>query len=128
MILGNKNKILSITFATIWISVSEFFRNEFLCKSIWLDHFSSLGLIFPSKPINGILWGFWSLGLAISIFLISQRLKFLHTFFFIWFVGFVLMWIVTWNLGILPIAILAYAIPLSLFELYLATWIIYKFK
>ena len=43
-----------------------------------------------------------------------------------WFVGFVLMWLVTWNMGVLPVAILPLAIPLSLLESYVATVIVKK--
>ncbi|TGM52328.1 hypothetical protein [Leptospira vanthielii] len=123
-----KTKILPVIYATIWISLSEFFRNEFLFKSIWLDHFSHLGLTFPSEPINGAVWGVWSLLLAVSIFFLSNHLKWIQTFLFSWFVGFVLMWVVTWNLGVLPLAILLYAIPLSIFETYIATLIVFKTK
>jgi hypothetical protein len=41
-------------------------------------------------------------------------------------VGFVLMWLVTGNMGVLPYSILVFAIPLSLLETYLATLIIKK--
>ena len=60
-----KQTILPILLATIWISISEFARNEFLLKSYWKDHYQSLGLVFPSEPINGAAWGLWSLCFAI---------------------------------------------------------------
>ncbi|TGK85949.1 hypothetical protein EHQ23_15140 [Leptospira bourretii] len=123
-----KNKILPIFSATIVISLSEFFRNEILFKSIWLNHYNQLGITFPSEPINGAVWGIWSLGLAFAIFYLSNHLKFKQTFIFSWFIGFVLMWIVIWNLSVLPIGILLYAIPLSILETFLATWVVYKLK
>jgi hypothetical protein len=122
-----KKTILSILLATIWISISEFVRNEYFLKSYWIGHYDTLGLVFPSEPINGAVWGLWSLCFAISIFIISTKFSLLQTTFISWFVGFVLMWIVTWNMNVLPIAILLYAIPLSLLESYLASFIIKKF-
>lgn len=122
-----KKSILSILLATIWISISEFVRNEYFLKSYWIRHYDTLGLVFPSEPINGAVWGLWSLCFAISIFIISTKFSLLQTTFISWFVGFVLMWIVTWNMNVLPIAILLYAIPLSLLESYLASFIIKKF-
>jgi hypothetical protein len=42
--------------------------------------------------------------------------------------GFLLMWVVIGNLGVLPFGILPYALPLSIVEVLGATWIIFKFK
>jgi hypothetical protein len=121
-----KKTVLPILLATIWISISEFVRNEFLLKSYWTEHYESMGLIFPSEPINGAFWGLWSLCFAIAIFIITKKFSILQTTFLSWFVGFVLMWIVVWNMDVLPSGLLVYAIPLSLFESYLASFIIKK--
>ncbi|MDA8956973.1 hypothetical protein N9H31_00320 [bacterium] len=43
-----------------------------------------------------------------------------------WFVGFVLIWIVTGNMSVLPLGILPHAIPFSFLETLLATFIINK--
>ena len=119
-----KKTVLPILLATIWISISEFVRNEFIVKSYWTKHYEKLGLVFPSEPINGAVWGIWSLCFAIAIFLIAKKFKLLQTTFLSWFVGFVLMWIVIWNMGVLPIGILLFAVPLSLLEAFLASLII----
>jgi hypothetical protein len=121
-----KNTVLPIFIATIWISLSEFVRNEILFKSFWTEHYDSLGMVFPSEPLNGIVWGIWSLLFAIAIYIISRRFTFFQTLFISWFVGFVLMWVVVWNLAVLPLGILWFAIPLSLLEAYGATFIIKK--
>lgn len=121
-----KKTLLPILLAGIWISVSEFIRNEFLFKSFWTNHYEALGLIFPSEPINGAVWGIWSLSYAIGIFIIAKRFNLWESFLLSWFLGFVLMWLVTANMGVLPYAILVYAIPLSLLEAFLATYIIKK--
>lgn len=119
-----KRTVLPILLATIWISISEFVRNEFIVKSYWTKHYEKLGLVFPSEPINGAVWGIWSLCFAIAIFLIAKKFTLLQTTFLSWFVGFVLMWIVIWNMSVLPIGILLFAVPLSLLEAFLASLII----
>ncbi len=93
-----KKTILPIFLATVWISISEFARNEFLLKSYWTEHYQSLGLVFPSEPINGAVWGLWSLCFAIGVFIFSL----MQTTLLSWFVAFVLMWISSGNMGVLP--------------------------
>jgi hypothetical protein len=117
---------LPVLLATIWISISEFVRNEFIVKSYWINHYKSIGLIFPSAPINGAVWGIWSLLFAITIFFIAKKFTLLQTTFLSWFIAFVLMWVVIGNLGVLPNGILLFAIPLSLLESFVASYIIKK--
>lgn len=121
-----KRKVLPILLATIWISISEFARNEFLLKSYWTDHYQTLRLVFPSEPINGAVWGVWSLCFAIAVFIIAKKFSLLQTSLLSWFVGFVLMWISSGNMGVLPFGILPFAIPLSYLEAFLASLIIKK--
>jgi len=123
-----KKTILPILIAAIWISISESVRNEFLLKSYWTDHYESLGLIFPSEPINGAIWGLWSLCFAISIYIIAKKYTLIQTTFIAWFVGFVFMWLVIGNMNVLPFGILPFAIPLSILEAFLASLIIKKVK
>ena len=119
-----RNTILPALLATIWISISEFVRNKFLLKSYWTEHYESMGLIFPSEPINGAFWGIWSLCFAIGIYIISQKFSLVQTTLLSWFVGFVLMWLVTGNMNVLPFGILPFAIPLSILEAFGAVFII----
>ena len=121
-----KTIFLPILLATIWISLSEFVRNEHILKSYWTDHYESMGLVFPSEPINGAIWGVWSLLFAVSIYLISRKFGLGQTTLISWLVGFVLMWVVTGNMGVLPFGILYFAVPLSVLEAFLASWIIVK--
>jgi hypothetical protein len=123
-----KETILPVILATIWISVSEFARNEFLAKSFWTKHYQGLGLNFPSAPVNGAIWGVWSLLFAIAIFIISKRFTMIQTTFLSWFVAFVLMWVTIGNLGVLPYGLLWYAVPLSIIESLIATLIIRSFQ
>ncbi len=123
-----KKAIVSILLAAIWISISEFVRNEFVLKSHWVNHFQNLGLTFPSAPINGVMWGLWSLLFAIAIYILSRKFGLIETTALAWFVGFLMMWVVINNLGVLPFAILAYAVPLSILEVLIATLLIRKFS
>jgi hypothetical protein len=120
--------ILPILFATIWISISEFVRNEFLVKSFWIKHYQDLELTFPSKPVNGAMWGIWSLLFAVAIFFIAKKFTMIQTTFLAWFAAFVMMWVVIGNLGVLPYGLLLYAIPLSILESFIATLIIKYFQ
>jgi len=123
-----KKTILPIVVATLWISLSEFVRNEFILKSYWTAHYEKLGMVFPSEPINGAIWGIWSLCFAIAIYFISKKFNLLQTTFLAWFIGFVLMWLVIGNMSVLPYGILPFAIPLSLLEAFVAAWIFNRFS
>jgi len=121
-----RNIILPVLLAAVWISISEFVRNEFLVKSFWTDHYKTLGLIFPSAPVNGALWGLWSLLFAVAVFIIARRFTLVQTTFLSWFVAFVMMWVVIGNLGVLPYGLLLFGIPLSILESFVAALIIKK--
>jgi hypothetical protein len=123
-----KKTVVPILLATIWISISEFVRNEILFKSYWTDHYEKLGNVFPSEPVNGAVWGVWSLLFAVAIFIISKKFNLAQTTLFAWFVGFVLMWVVIGNLGVLPYGLLYIAAPWSLFEALFAAFLIKKFS
>ncbi len=119
-------KIFSVFFAAIWISISEFVRNEFLFKSLWVEHYQKLGWVFPSEPINGMMWGVWSILFAISIFIIIRKFSLIQSCFLAWLMAFVMMWIAIGNLGVLPLGLLIFAIPLSILETFIACFIIKK--
>jgi hypothetical protein len=119
-----RNVALAILSATVWISLSEFVRNQYLVRSFWVQHYQGLGLQFPSDPVNGAVWGLWSVVFAVVIFLLSRKFSLIQTVALSWVIGFLMMWLVIGNLGVLPFGILPYAIPLSLLEAFLATLII----
>jgi hypothetical protein len=119
-----KRHILPIIAATIWISLSEFFRNELLFKHMWLDHYAGLGLEFPSATINNLTWGLWALVLAIGIRLLLTRFAPVQGALLSWVLCFVPMWLALGNLAVLPFVLLPFAIPLSLVEVLVAAAII----
>ncbi|MBD3374823.1 hypothetical protein GF406_07310 [candidate division KSB1 bacterium] len=122
----NKKPVFAIFLATGWIGLSEFVRNELLFKSYWVHHYQSMGIVFPSQPVNNAVWAIWSLLLAIVIYILGQKYTLVHTFLLSWFVGFVLMWVVIGNMGVLPFGILVWAIPWSLLEVFVAAFMIKK--
>ena len=121
-----KKIVLPILVATLWISLSEFVRNEWLLQSYWFNHYNNMGLQFPAEPLNGAIWGLWSICLAIGIYLIAKKFSLWATTVIAWLMAFVLMWLVTGNLGVLPFPILLFAVPLSILEVLLAVLIIKK--
>lgn len=125
MNLQSRN-IIAIILTGIWVNASEFFRNEVLLKTYWIDHYRSLGMTFPSEPLNGMIWVAWGFLFAIAIYIISRKFDLIKTTLISWFMAFVLMWIVTWNLNVLPSAILIYAVPLSLLEAFIGSYICIK--
>jgi predicted neutral ceramidase superfamily lipid hydrolase len=125
MNLQSRN-IIAIILTGIWVNASEFFRNEVLLKTYWINHYRSLGMTFPSEPLNGMIWVAWGFLFAITIYIISRKFDLIQTTLISWFMAFVLMWIVTWNLNVLPSAILIYAVPLSLLEAFIGSYICIK--
>lgn len=123
---SGKKSLYAILLAGLWINASEFFRNEVLVKSLWAAHFQSLGLTFPSAPLNGALWMLWGFVFAMVVLAISRRASLLQTTFVLWLITFPMMWLVLWNLGVLPVGILPYAVPLSLLEVLVATMLCRK--
>jgi len=123
-----KNSILPIFLATVWITCSEFLRNEILFKELWVERFQSLGLTFQTLPINGILWTVWSFLLALIIFKLLQKYSWQETLLFSWIPSFLMMWITIYNLQVLPLPLLAVAFPLSLVEVGVAIAILQFFK
>lgn len=116
----------AIAAAGLWITLSEFLRNELLLKSLWTEHYTALGMTFPSEPVNGMVWMLWSFCFAAAVFVISRKFTLLQTMLLGWFAGFVLMWLVVGNMNVLPFGILPYAIPLSMVEVALAAFIVVK--
>ena len=122
-----KKTIASITLAGIWITFFEFLRNEILLKNYWINHFSSIGLDFKTTPLNGVLWTVWSFLLAYLIFSFLEKYSFQKTIWLSWISAFLMMWITIYNLQVLPIILLLFAVPFSLIEVVIAILIIKRF-
>lgn len=119
-----KSKIGAVLAATGWIGLMEFGRNTYLLHGHWQEHYAAMGQVFPESPTNGAMWGLWSLLVAWFIYRLSRRFTFAETVGLSWMAAFAWMWLVIGNLGVLPYAILPWAVPLSLLEVLGATWLI----
>lgn len=115
--------IAAVVLAGLWINTNEFLRNEIWLKSDWLAHYQSLGRSFPGGPVQGAVWVLWGFVFAAALFALSQRWSLWGSTLLGWILAFVLMWLVIWNLGVLPQSILPMAVPLSLIETLGAVWI-----
>ena len=124
--LLTKHAAKPIALATLWIGLSEFVRNQLLFANYWVVHYEKLGLTFPAAPINGMVWMLWSCAFAATLYILSQKFTLQQVFVIGWWLGFVMMWLVIGNLGVLPYTLLIWAIPLSILETYIAVWLIFQ--
>lgn len=115
--------ILVFLLAGLWINANEFVRNQILLNGEWVKHFQAMGQVFPSAPVNGLVWVVWGFVFAGVVYAIAKKFTLAQTFALAWVLGFVMMWLVIWNLNVLPMAILPAAIPLSLIESFGAAYI-----
>ena len=122
-----KKTFLPILTAGIWIILSEAVRWEFLIKVYWIEYYQNLNLVFPNEPINGITWLIWGFLFAIVVFILSKKFNLLQTTLISWFIVFVMLWVVLWNIDMLPGGILWFVVPLSLFEAFIAALICKRF-
>jgi hypothetical protein len=121
-----KKNIFAFLAAGAWISISEFTRNELLFKSYWIEKYNSMGLVFPSDPLNNAMWGVWSFLLAGMILFLLKKIRFRETLAVVWIMAFVMMWIVTGNMNVLPFKLLIFAVPWSVLEVGIAAYIMKK--
>ena len=106
--------------AGAWINLCEFLRNELVLKQQWLARYTSLGLEFPSAAVNGILWIAWGFLLGACIVALGRKLDRVESGIVVWTIAFPMMWIVAWNLGVLPLSLLPVAVPWSVVEVAVA--------
>ena len=122
-----KKIILPVFLTGLWINFSETIRWELVIKYYWIENHQNLGLTFPNEFVNIIMWMIWGFMFAFTIFVLSRKYTLLQTTSMSWFVAFVMMWVVVWNVGILPIGMLWINAPLSFFESFVGTLICRKF-
>jgi len=113
---GAGQPVLAVVLAGMWVVLCEFMRNQFLLVSQWQGHYRDMGLVFPSQPVNGMMWMVWSFLMAGTVYAISRRFGLWQTTFIAWVMGFVMMWVVIWNLSVLPVGTLPIAVPWSFIE------------
>jgi hypothetical protein len=122
-----KRIILPILITGVWINISETVRWIFLAEPFWIEKYQNLNLTFPNDPLNMIVWMIWGFFFATSIFILSRKFNLIQTAILSWFAAFVMMWLIVWNIGVLPTGMLWFNIPLSLLEAYIGAYICIKF-
>jgi len=113
---GAGKTVLAVVVAGFWVGLCEFVRNQFVLVAQWQNHYRGIGLEFPSKPVNGMMWMVWSFLMAGTVYAISRRFNLWQTTLIAWVMGYVMMWVVIWNLSVLPVRILPIAVPFSFIE------------
>ena len=127
--MGYLKKIILHVFLTgLWINFSESVRWVLAAKSYWDEKYQSMGLVFLEEPINLAVWMTWGFLFAAIIFVLSKKFSLVQTALMSWFVVFVMLWIVLWNVGILPAGMLWIVAPLSLLEAFVGAFICKKFS
>ena len=122
-----KNVILPILITGIWINISETVRWVLIIENYWIEKYDSLNLAFPNETTNMIIWMVWGFLFATSIFILSKKFSVFQTTLLSWMMAFVMMWIVVWNVGVLPLEMLWINIPLSLLEAFIGAIICIKY-
>jgi hypothetical protein len=110
---------LAVVLAGIWMNISEFVRNELVIKQCWVDGFQELGLTYPSDPATGAIWALWAFVFVAFVVWLTTKFNLIKSTIIAWVLGFVLLWLAMWNLGVLPKGILYWAVPWSFVEVYI---------
>ena len=114
---------IAVVASGMWMNLSEFIRNEFVIKHVWIKGLEEIGLSFPSAPVNGLVWVIWTFIFCAVLTTLNMRFNALRSTIICWVTGFGLLWIAMWNIGILPKGILYWAVPWSFVEVYVAAFI-----
>ncbi len=122
-----KQIVIPIFITGIWINLSESIRWIFLIEPFWIEKYQGLNITFPDENVNMIAWMIWGFFYATTIFILSRKFSLIQTTFLSWFVAFAMMWVIVWNVGVLPTGMLWFNIPLSLFETFIGALICIKY-
>jgi hypothetical protein len=123
-----KKTILPIILIGLWINISITIGWILILEGYWIEKFQSINLVFPTGLINNITWMIWGFMLATIIFIFSKKFTLWQTTFLAWFVAFIMMWVIVWNVGVLPTGMLLFNIPNSLFVTFIGALICKKLK
>jgi hypothetical protein len=121
-----KKTILPILLTGIWLNISGTVKWIFLIESYWIEKYSALGIVLPTGLINNITWMIWGFLFATTILILSKKFNLIQTTLLSWFVAYGMMWVIVWNVGVLPTGMLWINVPLSLFETFVGALICKK--
>jgi len=118
-----KRTILPTLLTGIWLNISGTIRWIYLIEPYWLEKYNYLKIEFPTEPINNIVWMIWGFMFAMAIFILSKKFNLFQTTLLSWFMVYIMMWVIVWNVGVLPTGMLWINIPLSLVDAFVAALI-----
>jgi hypothetical protein len=130
-----KQFILTILIVSIWINISEVFRYFVIVKPMMQEYLAMLPGAIPMNWTVFAIWGIWDTiltSLVVFIYwLVAQRFgnNLMSTIISAttsWALFFLLFWLGMVNMGLSPISVALIALPLSLLEMIVASWILSK--
>ena len=125
--MNNLKKVgLPILLTGIWINISITIGWMLILKSYWVEKYQSLNIVYPLGLMNNIVWMIWGFMLATVIFILSKKFTLVQTTFISWFVAFIMLWVIIWNIGVLPTKMLYFNILNTLFITYIGAVICNK--
>jgi ABC-type Fe3+-siderophore transport system permease subunit len=111
-----KKSILAILLTGIWLNISGTIRWIYLIEPHWIEKYNKLKIVFPAELINNITWMIWGFMFAVLIFILSRKFNLIQTALLSWTAAYVMMWVIVWNVGVLPTGMLWINIPLSFLD------------
>ena len=121
-------KILPVLLTGIWLNISGTVKWLFLLESYWIEKYETLNLVFPTGIINNTTWMIWGFLFAVMIFILSKKFNLLQTALLSWLAAYGMMWVLVWNIGVLPTGMLWINIPLSLLDAFIGALICKRFQ
>ena len=121
-----KKTMLPIILTGIWINVAITVGWMLILESYWIKKYQSMNLVFPTGLTNNIVWMIWGFMLATIIFILLKKFSPLKTTFISWFTAFAMMWVIVWNVGVLPTGMLLFNVPFTLIVTYIGALICKK--
>jgi hypothetical protein len=118
-----KAALWHILVVALWINLAETVRWILFAKPQFDEFYRTMGLVMPNAPANNILWVVWGIILAYTVYTLSESFSLLKATLVTWCAVYVMIWISLWNSAVLPAGLLFTAVPLTLFNLFIAAWI-----
>jgi hypothetical protein len=130
-----KHFVLTTLIVSIWVNISEVFRYFVIVKPMMQEYLAMLPGAIPMNWTVFAIWGIWDTiltSLVVFIYwLVAQRFgnNLMSTIISAttsWALFFLLFWLGMVNMGLSPISVALIALPLSLLEMIMASWILSK--
>jgi hypothetical protein len=130
-----KHFVLTTLIVSIWINISEVFRYFIIVKPMMQEYLAMLPGAIPMNWIVFAIWGIWDTILTTLVVFIywlvaqcfgNNLMSTIISATTSWALFFLLFWLGMVNMGLSPISVALIALPLSLLEMIVASWILSK--